>query len=59
MTAMRRSPEPGATVVHDSAELDAALKTAPPGAKFALEAETYGTITTDQDVTLIAAAPRR
>ncbi|MDB4941967.1 MAG: putative cell surface protein [Labilithrix sp.] len=46
-------PPKGATVVHDSAELASVLAVASPGATVALEAGTYGTITTDQDVTLV------
>lgn len=46
-------PPPRARVVHDSKELDAAIESADPGATIALEAGTYGTITTKWDVTLV------
>ena len=46
-------PPRGATVVHDSAQLAAAIAVADPGATIALETGTYGSITTDQDVTLV------
>jgi hypothetical protein len=46
-------PPAGAILVHDSAELAAELAKADPGVTVALEAGTYGTITTDQDVTLV------
>ncbi|MBS2011607.1 MAG: hypothetical protein JST00_01740 [Deltaproteobacteria bacterium] len=50
---------PGATVVHDQAELEAAIAAARQGATIALDEGTYGPIVVDKDLSLVGRCPEK